>query len=116
MRIWKYNRCGSCRKGLKYLDENSIEYTPLEILETPPTEGELREMLGYLDGNIKKLFNTSGVKYREGNYKDKIKGMSEEDVISLLSSEGALIKRPFIIGDGVGTVGFKEENWDNLFK
>lgn len=115
MKIWKYNRCGSCRKAVKYLDGKGIDYTPLEILETPPTEDELKEMLGYLDGNIKKLFNTSGVKYREGNYKDIVKNLSADEAIKILSSEGALIKRPFILGENTGTVGFKEEIWDELF-
>lgn len=116
MKIWKYNRCGSCRKAIKYLDENNISYEALEILETPPTVEDLREMLGYLDGNIKKLFNTSGVKYREGNYKDKVKSYSPEEAFEVLTNEGALIKRPFILGESKGTVGFKEEIWDGLFK
>jgi len=116
MKIWKYNRCGSCRKAIKYLDEKGLEYTALEILETPPTVDELKLMLGYLDGNIKKLFNTSGVKYREGNYKDKIKTLSQDDALNILSKEGALIKRPFILTETTGTVGFKEEVWDEIFK
>lgn len=115
MKIWKYNRCGSCRKAVKYLDEKSISYEALEILETPPGKEQLKEMLGYLDGNIKKLFNTSGVQYREGNYKDKIKTMSEEEALDALSKNGALIKRPFVLGEGKGIVGFKEDVWDSLF-
>lgn len=115
MKIWKYNRCGTCRNALKYLDSRSIEYTPLEILETPPSEEEIRTMLGYLLGDIKKLFNTSGVKYREGNYKDKIKTMSVDDAVSILSKDGALIKRPFVLTETKGTVGFKEDIWDSLF-
>ncbi|MGL1894056.1 MAG: Spx/MgsR family RNA polymerase-binding regulatory protein [Spirochaetaceae bacterium] len=116
MKIWKYNRCGSCRKAIKYLDENSILYTPLEMLDNPPNVEELTKMLGLLDGNIKKLFNTSGVSYREGNYKEVIKTKSESELLELLASNGALIKRPFILGDTKGTVGFKEDIWDTLFK
>lgn len=116
MKIWKYNRCGSCRKGIKYLDDNNLKYDALEILETPPTEDDLRKMLKYLDGNLKKLFNTSGVQYREGNYKEKIKSMSVDEAIKALSENGALIKRPFVLSENKGIVGFKEEIWDELFK
>lgn len=115
MKIWKYNRCGSCRKAVKYLDEKGISYDALEILETPPTLDELKEMLAIYDGNIKKLFNTSGVKYREGNYKEKVKSLSEEELLDHLAAEGALIKRPFVLADGKGVVGFKEEEWNTLF-
>lgn len=116
MKIWKYNRCGSCRKAVKFLDENSISYEALEILETPPNREELKEMLGYMEGNLKKLFNTSGIQYREGNYKEKIKTMSEEEALEALSQNGALIKRPFVLAEGKGIVGFKEEVWTSLFK
>ena len=116
MKIWKYNRCGSCRKALKYLEEKNLSFTELEILETPPTKEELYTMLGYLDGNIKKLFNTSGVKYREGNFKEKIKNLTNDKAIEILSKEGALIKRPFILTQNTGTVGFNKETWDELFK
>lgn len=115
MIIYKYNRCGSCRKAVKYLKENEIQFEEREILDTPPSKEELKKMLGYLDGNIKKLFNTSGVKYREGNYKDIIKTISEDEALEILSNNGALIKRPFIIGDEKGTVGFKEEVLKELF-
>lgn len=113
--IWKYNRCGSCRKAIKYLDEKGVDYTAKEILETPPTIDELQSMLAFMDNNLKKLFNTSGVSYREGNYKDKIKTMSVDEGIKALSEDGALIKRPFVLGDNFGIVGIKEETWDSLF-
>ena len=115
MIIWKYNRCGSCRKAIKFLDENSIEYTPKEILDDVPTKDDLYKMLGFLNGELKKLFNTSGVKYREGNYKDKIKTMTTEEAITALSKDGALIKRPFVLAENFGTVGFKEDVWKELF-
>ncbi len=115
MKIWKYNRCGSCRKAVKFLKDNNIDFKEIEILETPPSKDELKEMLGYLDGNIKRLFNTSGVKYREGNFKDIVKTLTEEEAFEILSSEGALIKRPFILADGKGVVGFKEDIWTELF-
>ncbi len=116
MKIWKYNRCGSCRKAIKYLEENNIDFEPVEILDNPPTVEELRLMLNFLEGNLKKLFNTSGVKYREGNYKEVIKSLSEEEALEILSKNGALIKRPFILSDNMGAVGFKEESWNLLFK
>lgn len=116
MKIWKYNRCGSCRKAIKYLEEKGIDYEALEILDTPPSVEDLKKMLNYMDGNLKKLFNTSGVQYREGNYKEKIKDLSESEAFKILSENGALVKRPFLLGDDFGTVGFKEELWDSLFK
>lgn len=116
MKIWKYNRCGSCRKAIKYLDEKGINYSAEEILDSPPSKDELYSMLNFLDGNIKKLFNTSGVKYREGNYKEKIKDMDTDEMITILSENGALIKRPFILSDDYGTVGFKEDILDSIIK
>ncbi len=115
LKIYEYNRCGTCRKACKYLDENNVAYEKVAIRETAPSIAELELMLGYMDNNLKKLFNTSGVAYKEGSYKDKIKEMSVEEALKELSANGNLVKRPFVLGDGVGIVGFKEEIWKDLF-
>ncbi len=116
MKIWKYNRCGSCRKAVKFLDEHGAKYEAIDILDTPPSKEELLKMLGYMDGNLKKLFNVSGVQYREGKYKDKINSMGIDEAMDELSKNGALIKRPFLLTKGKGIVGFKEEVWEDIIK
>lgn len=72
-------------------------------------------MLKSYDGNIRKLFNTSGVQYRELGMKDKIAEMSAADAIDLLSGNGKLIKRPFLLQtDGRGVVGFNVDVWNEF--
>jgi arsenate reductase len=68
-----------------------------------------------MDGNIRKLFNTSGGDYKAMNLKDKLPGMSEKDALELLSKNGNLVKRPFVLGNGIGTVGFDDARWAELF-
>ena len=93
-------------------------YKKIAIVEQPPTVAELKQMLVYLkaDGKtFKNLFNTSGIQYREQNISEKIKaGMSEQEAIQLLSQNGKLIKRPFLLTDKNGTVGFQEDIWEKL--
>lgn len=113
--IYTYKNCDTCRKALKYLDAKGIEYTNKAIRDTPPSKKELKTMLGYMDGEMKKLFNTSGGDYKALNMKDKLPGLSEKDAIALLNGNGNLVKRPFLLGDEFGTVGFKEAVWDTLF-
>jgi len=60
---------------------------------------------------LKKFFNTSGQLYKELKLKDKLPTMSEEEQYSLLASDGMLVKRPILIGDGFVLVGFKEADW-----
>lgn len=115
LKIYEYNRCGTCRKACKYLDEKGIAYEKIPVREQPPAIEELRTMLGYMDNNIKKLFNTSSKDYREQGIKDKLAEMTNEQAFELLNSQGNLIKRPFVLGDDCGVVGFKEEIWDKLF-
>ncbi len=115
LKIYEYNRCGTCRKACKFLDEKGVEYTKVPIREQAPTYDELELMLGYMNGEFKKLFNTSGVDYRAGDYKTKIKTMSKDEAFAELSANGNLVKRPFVLGDGKGVVGFKEDVWCELF-
>lgn len=63
---------------------------------------------------IKKMFNTSGIKYREMSLKDKLKDMSDDEKYALLASDGMLVKRPVLIGDDFAAVGFKEDKYKEL--
>lgn len=118
IKVYEYSKCSTCQKALRFLDQNKVKYTKLPIVEQPPSPAELKKMLGYLKaagGSFKNLFNTSGVQYRELGLSEKIKsGMTEHDALELLSKNGKLIKRPFILTSNSGTVGFKEDVWKKL--
>lgn len=100
---------------MKFLERENISFVRKEIVETPPTVEELRTMLHYMGGNLKKIFNTSGQLYREMQLTEKLTSMSEEDALFLLSQHGMLVKRPFLLGDDFGLLGFKETEWSNTF-
>lgn len=88
-----------------------MDYKEIPIRDQPPSKVELKKMLGFMDNNMKKLFNTSGQDYRAMGLKDKIEDMSQEEAFKLLSENGNLVKRPFLISTDWGTVGFKEDIW-----
>ena len=115
MKIYTYKNCGSCKKATKWLDGQGIAYQELPIRETPPSVAELKQMLAYQDGDLRKLFNTAGGDYRELNMKEALPKMSEAEAFDLLSGRGNLVKRPFLLTDSFGLVGFKEDIWVNAF-
>jgi len=114
LKIYEYAGCSTCKKALKFLDANKVKYTKLPIVEQPPTKVELVAMLQHVQkngGDLKKLFNTSGVLYKEMKISEKFASMSEAEALDLLSKHGKLVKRPFVLGKDFGLVGFKEEEW-----
>lgn len=114
--IYEYSKCSTCRKALKYLDANKINYNKIPIVDQPPTEKELETALARLGGDLRLLFNTSGIQYREMKLSKKIKTMDIKEGIALLSKNGKLVKRPFVLTKSKALVGFKEEVWDEIFK
>lgn len=118
IKIYEYAGCSTCRDALRYLDARNRKYEKVGIVEQPPTVSELRTMLGYLKASgktFKNLFNTSGEQYRALSIGERIKaGMTEEDAVALLSKNGKLVKRPFLLTATGGTTGFKAETWDAL--
>lgn len=118
IKIYEYSGCSTCKKALKYLDAKNRTYVKVPIVEQPPTVSELETMLGYLkaDGKtFRNLFNTSGEQYRSLKIGDRIKaGLTEQDAIALLSKNGKLVKRPFLLTDNGGATGFQPETWDAL--
>lgn len=110
LKVYEYAKCDTCRKALKYLDGRKAAYDKTDITLQAPSRAELKAMLGYV-GDIRKLFNTSGVVYKEMKLSEKVPSMKEAEALDLLASNGRLVKRPFVLGDGFGFVGFKEEEW-----
>lgn len=114
LRVYEYSGCSTCKKALKFLRDAKIPFEAVPIVDQPPTTAELRKMLSFYEGKIGKLFNTSGQVYREQGIGGKLKTLSEEKALALLAGNGKLVKRPFALGDKVGIVGFKEEEWKKL--
>lgn len=115
MKVYEYSKCSTCRKALQFLDQKKIPYKKFAIVEAPPSLSELKTMLAHLDGDIKRLFNTSGVLYREMGLSKKMSTLSTTEALKLLSENGKLIKRPFVLTADQGVVGFNEKEWAKLF-
>ena len=109
-----YPKCSTCKKAEKFLKENNIEFINRNIVEENPSAEELALWMEKSGLEPRKFFNTSGVLYREMNLKDKIKTMSKEEMIEILSTNGMLVKRPLLVMDDKVLVGFKEENYKDI--
>ncbi len=112
----EYPKCSTCRNAKKWLEDHKIEFVDRHIIENNPTEEELTKWIKESKKDIKKWFNTSGMKYKELNLKDKLVNMSEKEKIKILASDGMLIKRPILITDKGVLVGFREAEWEESFK
>ena len=112
----EYPKCSTCRNAKKWLEDHKIEFVDRHIIENNPTEEELTKWIKESKKDIKKWFNTSGMKYKELNLKDKLVNMSEKEKIEILASDGMLVKRPILITDKGVLVGFREAEWEESFK
>ncbi|MGZ3742975.1 MAG: arsenate reductase family protein [Pseudobdellovibrionaceae bacterium] len=118
LKVYEYSGCSTCKKALKFLDTHKIKYENICIVEQPPTKVELQRMLALVKqtgGDLKKLFNTSGVLYKEMKLAEKFSRMSEMEALDLLAKNGKLIKRPFVLGENLGLLGFNKEQWMKYF-
>ena len=106
-----YPKCTTCQKAKKWLDDNKIEYELRDIKEDNPSFEELTMWYKISGLPLKKFFNTSGLLYKSMELKDKLSSMSEEEQLNLLATDGMLVKRPLVIGEGFVLVGFKESEW-----
>jgi arsenate reductase len=118
IKVYEYKNCSTCQKAIKFLEAKKVKFEKTPIVDQPPTMAELKKMLAYLKadgGSFKNLFNTSGQLYREMKISDQLKaGMTEDEAIKLLAQNGKLIKRPFLLTEKSGTVGFKPEVWSEV--
>lgn len=109
--VYTYAKCSTCRDAVKWLRANGVDFIEKPIVESPPSVEELQRMLVHQDGNLRRLFNTSGIEYRARGLSTKLTKMTVPQAFRLLASSGMLIKRPFVLGAGFGLVGFDEKAW-----
>ena len=114
MLFLEYPPCSTCKKAKKWLDEHDVNYTDRNIAEDNPKYEELKEWYKKSGIPLKKFFNTCGLVYKEMGLKDKVSGMSEEEMLNLLSQNGMLVKRPILVTDDKVLVGFKEAEYGNI--
>ena len=107
-----YNKCTTCQKARKWLDEQGIAYEERPIKEQNPTAEELQQWHQRSGLPLKKFFNTSGLSYKALGLKEKLPHMTEEEQLELLAGDGMLIKRPLLVGDDFVLTGFRQAEWE----
>ena len=107
-----YPKCTTCQKAKKWLDDNKIKYELRDIKEENPSLEELTDWYKMSGLTLKKFFNTSGLLYKSMELKDKLPAMTDEEQLSLLATDGMLVKRPLVIGENFVLVRFKESEWE----
>ena len=112
----EYPPCTTCKKAKKWLTDHELDFTARHIKEQNPTAEELSGWQEKSGLELKKFFNTSGLVYKNLGLKDKLPGMSREEQISLLASDGMLVKRPILVTEDTVLVGFKEKDWEKLLQ
>ena len=112
----EYPPCSTCQKAKKWMDAQGISYTARHIKEENPAYEELKEWYEKSGLPLKKFFNTSGLLYKSLRLKDKLPTMTEEEQLRLLATDGMLVKRPLVIGEGVVLTGFREKEWEAALK
>lgn len=110
----EYPKCTTCQRAKKFLDERGAVYTDRHIKEDNPTAEELRAWWKASGLPLKKFFNTSGMLYKSLELKDKLPQMGEEEQLELLATDGMLVKRPILVGDGFVLVGFRPAEWERV--
>jgi len=116
IKVYCYSRCSTCKRALSWLEENEIKYEAVDIKTENPDESTLRMYFEKSGLPLKKFFNTSGMQYREMGLSKKLPEMSEDEQLALLASDGMLVKRPLLVGDGFVLTGFKEAEWAEHLK
>ena len=111
IQVYCYSRCTTCKKALKWLDDNGIGYKLIDIKADHPDEETLRKYYRMSGLPLKRFFNTSGIPYREMELAKKLPDMSEDEQLALLATDGMLVKRPLLVGKDVVLTGFREDEW-----
>ena len=112
--FYSYLKCSTCRKAAKWLESKDFEFQLIDIVKEPPLINYLNLVLEQYSDDKKRIFNTRGQAFKTLNL--DIYGLSREEIIELLLSDGKLIKRPFLIYEEEKVIlGFNEIEYAKQF-
>ena len=112
--LYSYLKCSTCRKAAKWLESREFEFKLIDIVKEPPVVNYLNLALEQYSDDKKRIFNTRGKAFKTLNL--DIYGLSREEIIQLLLSDGKLIKRPFLIYEEEKVIlGFNEIEYAKQF-
>ncbi|MXS83816.1 arsenate reductase family protein [Nitrosomonas oligotropha] len=111
LKFYGYKQCGTCRKAEQFFQQVSAAYEFIDITLNPPGAEELAAIVERANVPLNKLFNTSGVQYRELKIKERLPALSGPEILTLLAGNGRLIKRPLVTDGKRATVGFNAEQF-----
>jgi len=114
MLVLCYPKCTTCQKALRFLEERGVDCEIRNIKENNPTVEELSAWQEKSGLPMQRFFNTSGQKYRELGLKDRLPGMTRDEMLDLLASDGMLVKRPLLVTEAKVLVGFKAAEWEKI--
>lgn len=109
--VYTLKQCSTCRAATTWLRARGIAFEERAIRDTPPSPAELRAMLARQGGEIRRLFNSSGLEYRAQGLAAKLPTLSTDAALALLAGNGSLVKRPFVLGADTGLIGFDAKTW-----
>lgn len=113
--FYGYPNCSTCKKAKKWLEGHHVDVKYINVSEQAPTEKEIAEWLKKSKLPLKKFFNTSGKVYRELGLKDQLKTANETEMLGFLASDGMLLKRPIVSDGNKVTVGFRENEFEQIW-
>jgi arsenate reductase (glutaredoxin) len=116
VQLIQYPKCSTCKKAQKWLTDHNVPFEAIHIVEQTPSKEQLEAYYKASGLPLKKFFNTSGNKYKELGLKDQLATMTEDEQLTLLASEGMLIKRPIVTDGQKVTLGFKEPEFEQTWK
>lgn len=112
----EYPPCSTCQKAKKWLDAHGADYTDRHMKEQNPTYEELKQWHSRSGLPLKRFFNTSGLLYKSLHLKERLPGMTEEEQLRLLASDGMLVKRPILVTENTVLTGFREAEWEHAIQ
>jgi len=112
MEIYGIKNCDTCRKALRFLEENDIDYAWHDLREEGIDVATIQRWLEAVGAET--LVNCRSTTWRGLSEAQRVEALSSIGSAAFLADHPTLIKRPVFEIDGAIHVGFKADVQDAL--
>jgi len=106
--IYHNPRCSKSRQTLALIEDNNVQPEVVLYLETPPSAGDISELLNKLGLEARQLLRKGEDAYKENDLKNP--ALSDAELIDAMAKFPKLIERPIVVKGNKAVLGRPPEN------
>lgn len=105
--IYTTNSCASCKKAIKWLQDNNVKFKEINMFKQPLSRADIVKILSNSENGFEDIISTRSKVILESGV--DIESMKFNELVDFIIMNPSILRRPIIIDDKKFQVGYDDD-------